>query len=178
MKDARYGRIRVVILVALVAFSLFYFNVLKPVFEDRMAEARIGRMIAERDEEDIAEIKNSPEAFDKKIEAIEMELTSYEERVGLTPVAAPGYLTEKAVNAGLSEADISIAEGGESAFTSSVSTRAYTVTLRAGYDEGTLFMKEVEGEGASWSVDELIYDGGDGGSWIIDLSLRYLKENG
>jgi hypothetical protein len=178
MKDARYGRIKMILLAALAVFALFYFNVMKPVFEAGIAEARTERIAAERDSEDIEEIKNSPETFKQKIDAAEAEVALYDERVGLDPGAARIYIVEKAAAAGIEEKDISVTEGEEMLFASAIAERAYTVVTRAEYDKGLLFMREIEGESASWSVISFAYDDKDGGGWTIGLTLRYAKETG
>jgi hypothetical protein len=178
VKDARYGRIKIVLLVALAAFTLLYFNLIKPVFENRITKARTERIVAERDGEDIEEIKNSPGTFKEKMAAAEAEIALYEERVGLDPGAAGEYLAKQAAAAGIEGKDVSVTEGEETLFASPVFEREYTVAARAGYDKGILFIREIEGEDASWSVNRLVYDDIEGGEWIIGLTLRYAKENG
>jgi hypothetical protein len=176
MKDVRYGKIKLIVLAALAAFILVSFNLITPVFEDRIAEARTDRIAAERTAEDIEEIKSDTAAFKKKIGEAEAEIAAYEERVGLGPGAAQAYLTEKAAGAGIGEGDISISEGGEAAYTQSLIERGYTVIMRADYDKGVSFMKELEGGDASWAVTDIIYDDNGSGEWVIELSLRSMKE--
>jgi hypothetical protein len=176
MKDVRYGKIKLLILVALVAFLLISFNLIKPVFESRAAEARTDRIAAERAAEDIEEIKSDTAAFKKKFGEAEAEIMAYEERVGLSPDAAQAYLAEKAAGAGISGGDVSISEGGETPYTRSLIERGYTVIMRADYDKGVSFMRELEGDDASWSVTDIIYDDSGGGEWVIELSLRAKKE--
>jgi hypothetical protein len=172
MKDARYSRIKIVLLVAVAALALLYFNLIKPVFEDRIAAARAAGISAARDAEDIEAIKNDPRELDKKTKAAEAEIAAQERRLGLSPDAARKYVLEKAVEAGVRSGGVSITEGDENPLplVPSVSERKYTVTVRGGYDEGAAFMRKMEESETAWSVDGLTYDG-DGETWRVELSL-------
>ncbi|MDR1496149.1 MAG: hypothetical protein LBS67_04435 [Clostridiales Family XIII bacterium] len=173
MKDTRYGRIKIGILVVLATLALLYFNLIKPEFEDRLAAAHAGRMTAERDAEDVAEIKSDPQAFDEKMSEAETEIDAHERRLGLSPDAVDDYVLEEAAKAGMRTEDVSIEEVEENPLSilPSVSDLRYSVSARGGYSAGIAFMRGLEKGEAAWSVDSFAYDDEDGGAWRIGLTL-------
>jgi hypothetical protein len=179
MKDARYSRIKIGILMALAALALISFNLTKPAFEDRLAATRAERIATERDAEDVAAIKSDPQEFDRMMARAESEIAAGDRRLGLEPGETRAYVLDKAAGAGIPGEAVSITEGDETSLTPAVLERKYTVSARGGYDEGVAFMRGIEEGEAAWSVSSLVYDDGDDaadpGSWLIELSLLYEK---
>jgi hypothetical protein len=95
MKDTRYGKIKIIILAALAALALVYFNYIRPVFEERASEARMTVLVQERDAEVIATIKSAPKDFEERVKADEAEMDDYEKRTGLLPASVAKNLSDK-----------------------------------------------------------------------------------
>ncbi|MDR3224749.1 MAG: hypothetical protein LBT52_00435 [Clostridiales Family XIII bacterium] len=95
MKDARYKKIKVIILIALAALALVYFNYIRPVFESRASASRMTVLMHDRDAEAVATIKSDPTDFEKSVKADEAEINDYNKRTGLLPAAAFANLSEK-----------------------------------------------------------------------------------